>query len=87
MRTSFACTVPSPGFENSPVMDQYSVTTNFAISISRSQMKRMGVPGAQAQVGQMPEVVAGAVEQGNYNVVRGVVCPIDSGPMREPPAL
>ena len=31
------------------------------------------VPGAKAQIGQLPEVMAGAVEQGNFNVVRGVV--------------
>ncbi len=30
-------------------------------------------PGAQAQMGPMPQVIAGAVEQGNFNVVRGVI--------------
>jgi flagellar basal-body rod protein FlgF len=30
-------------------------------------------PGAQAQVGQLPQVMAGSIEQGNFNVVRGVV--------------
>ena len=30
-------------------------------------------PGAKANVGEMPQVLAGSVEQGNFNVVRGVV--------------
>jgi flagellar basal-body rod protein FlgF len=30
-------------------------------------------PGAQTQMGDMPQVIGGAVEQGNFNVVRGVI--------------
>lgn len=30
-------------------------------------------PGAQAQVGQLPEVMSGSIEEGNFNVVRGMV--------------
>src|SRR5262249_14457508 len=30
-------------------------------------------PGAQTRIGEMPQVIAGAVEQGNFNVVRGIV--------------
>ena len=30
-------------------------------------------PGAKSNVGEMPQVLAGSVEQGNFNVVRGVV--------------
>jgi len=30
-------------------------------------------PGAQSNIGEMPQVLAGSVEQGNFNIVRGVV--------------
>jgi flagellar basal-body rod protein FlgF len=33
----------------------------------------MAAPGAQPNIGPMPQVHAGAIEQGNFNVVRGIV--------------